>query len=126
MKRTRRNQGFTLIEILFAITLFALVSSAVNILAIGSMRQTLRNRHGTTAVMLAQQQAETVRGLPYDDIASGTMTADVANLAYTVDTDVVDDSPDRGMKQVTITVTWTGLEGTHSYEVETIVTAATT
>jgi prepilin-type N-terminal cleavage/methylation domain-containing protein len=121
---TRGARGFSLLEVLFAMTLFALVGTAVNVLAIQSMRQTLHNRHGTTAVMLAQSQVENLEAARYDDIAAAHTTAAVDGLAYTIDTHVDVDTPGDGMKQVTITVSWTSLEGSDSYVVETVFTSS--
>jgi prepilin-type N-terminal cleavage/methylation domain-containing protein len=129
-------QGFSLIEVLFAMTLFALVGTAINVLAIGAMRQTEQNRDGTTAVMVAQQKIEDLRGLAYDDIRDrtsvvtptgrdGTSAVTPAGWPYTIDTWVLADTPAAGMKRITVTVSWPGLvaKDTQSYVVETIFTA---
>jgi len=43
-----------------------------------------------------------------------------------VATSVLDDTPAPGMKQLTVTVSWTGPGGAKSYAVRTIFTAVTT
>lgn len=121
--RRGRTAGFTLVEALAAVALFALAAAAIGVLATSSMLHTARNRHATTAAMLAQEQVEALRGLRYDDIAGGTDTVTVAGRAYTVATDVEDDTPAAGMKRIGVSVSWTGPEGSRSYDVETIFTA---
>jgi len=119
----RRNaRGFSLLEVLFAMTLFALVGTAVNVLAIQSMRHTLHNYHGTYAVLLAQQQVENLESADYATIANSNTVTTINGLNYTVNTNVATDTPASGMKQVTVTITWTGLEGNDSYAVQTIFT----
>jgi prepilin-type N-terminal cleavage/methylation domain-containing protein len=119
----RRAAGFTLLEVLFAMTLFALVSTAVNVVAVASMRQSLHNRHGTAAVLLAQEEVENLRSLDYEDIEARQLGADVAGQSYAIVTEVEDDTPAAGMKQITVTVSWDGMEGEQEYVVETIFTA---
>jgi Tfp pilus assembly protein PilV len=119
------SRGTSLLEVLCGITLFALVASGVSALATGSLRHTIRNRHGTAATMLAQQQLENLRGLAYTDIAASTSSTIAAGQSYAIDTAVTADSPAAGMKQITVTVTWTGPEGMDAYAVRTIFTAVT-
>lgn len=120
-----RAGGFTLLEVLMAMSLFALVGTAVNVLSINAMRQSVYNRHGTTAVRLVQQELETLRGRQYTEIVNNASRATVAGLNYTIGTAVDVDTPAAGMKQITVKVSWTGLEGTKSYEVKTIFTSVT-
>jgi Tfp pilus assembly protein PilV len=122
MKR-RRSRGSSLIEVLVAVSLFALVGSAVGVLATSSMLHTIRNRHSTAATMLAQERLELLRGIPYADIVSGATSAVVGGQSYVVNTAVLTDNPAAGMKRITVTVNWTGPEGSRSHAVETIYTS---
>jgi Tfp pilus assembly protein PilV len=115
-----------MIEVLSAMSLFALVASGVGKLATGSMRYTIANRHGTAASMLAQRELEELRGRAYADILPGSYPKTVAAQLYTVATSVIDDNPAAGMKLITVTVGWTGPEGPKHYAVQTIFTAITT
>jgi general secretion pathway protein I len=122
----RRARGYTLLEVLAAMSLFAIVATAAGGLATSSMRYTMRNRHATTAAMLAQQAIEDVRALDYPNIIGGTSTATIDNTVYTTTTVVVDNSPAANMKNITVTVSWSGPEGSRSYAIKTIYTAVTT
>jgi prepilin-type N-terminal cleavage/methylation domain-containing protein len=121
----RRERGFTLLEVLSAMTLFALVAAAVGALATASMVHTIQNRHATTAAELAQRELEDLRALPYASIAGGTSTEVVAGQSYTVVTTVQADTPASGMSRINVQVNWTGPEGARSYAVDTIYTSVT-
>lgn len=124
MKR-RRQRGVSLIEVLTAISLFALVAGAVGTLASGSMLRTTENRHATGAALLASQELERLRGLDYVDIVSGSSTMTMGGQYFTVDVAVQADTPAAGMKHITVTVDWNGPEGARTYEVETTFTDIT-
>lgn len=124
MKR-RRQRGFSLLEVLSAMTLFALVAAAVGALSTGSMLHTIQNRHASAAAQLAQQRLEDLRSLPLASIASGTSNSTVAGQAYTTITTVQTNTPASGMSRITVRVNWTGPEGARSYAVDTIYTSVT-
>lgn len=119
MKR-RRQRGFTLLELLVSMSLFAVVASGIGALAAQSMVRSAANRHGTAAVLLAQQELERLRGLEYDDVVPGSTTQTMGGGSYTIATAVQNDTPAANMKQITITVSWRGPEGLRSYAVSTI------
>ena len=123
MRRRRGEHGFSLVEVLSAMTLFALVASAVGSLAITSMLHTIQNRHATTASQLAQRQLEDLRALPYASLASGTKSVVAAGQSYTVNTTVQANNPASGMSRINVQVAWTGPEGARSYAVDTIYTS---
>lgn len=122
---TRPPGGFTLLEVLFAMTLFALMSTAINALTISAMHQTFQNRHGTTAVMLAQQEIDDLRSLAYDSINSRSSAVTNEGRSYSIDTRVRADTPKAGMKQITVTVSWPGLSDhdPQFYAIDTIFTS---
>jgi prepilin-type N-terminal cleavage/methylation domain-containing protein len=122
MKR-RGERGFSLLEVLSAMTLFALVAAAVGALATTSMVYTIQNKHATTAAQLAQRELEDLRALPYSSIAGGTSTTVVAGQSYTIITSVQQNVPAAGMSSINVQVNWTGPEGARSYAVNTIYTA---
>ena len=121
----RRQRGFSLVEILASISLFAIVASATGILATQSMRRTTDNRHATAAVLIAQQELERNRALDYPQVVSTTSSAVMGGQNYTVVTSVQTDVPVANTKTVTVTVNWVGPEGSRSYALPTILTDIT-
>ena len=123
----RRERGVSLLEVLAAMALFALVSSGIAALATQSMMRTSQNRHATAAALLVQRELERIRALPYASVAAsgGSSSATVAGQVFTLSTVVQPDTPALNMSQITTTASWTGPEGAKSYAVRTIFTSVT-
>jgi len=119
-KTRRRQQGVSLLEALCAISLFAIVSTAIATLAVGSVRSSALSRDSTEAAMLAQWQMEQIRGLDYPSMASTTTSATMAGKTYTVATNVQTDVPAANMKDIKVTVSWSAPGGARSYSTESI------
>ena len=121
---TRANQrGTSLMEVLTAMTLFALVASGVAAMATNSMRATANNRQSTSAQMLAQEELEQLRGFDYADVATRDRSVDMTGETFDIHSDVIDNDPANGMKRITVTVSWTSPLGNREYEIETIFTS---
>lgn len=124
--RSRRKAGgFSLVEVLVAITLFMLVSAGTTSFAVNSMRRTAGNRASAGAVIAGQQEIEDLRGLAYASVGSRTYSTTVGNLSYSVATVVQNNTPAANMKQVAVTVSWSDAFGTDSHVLRTILTQIT-
>ena len=122
-RKTRRSQrGISLLEILVAITLFALTSSGLAAFLVQSLRRTAGNRASTGAVIAAQHEVEDLRSLDYPAIVSRSYATTITGKSYGVGTVVQNDTPASGMKQVTVTVSYTEPLGPESYVLRTILT----
>jgi type IV pilus assembly protein PilV len=131
IKTIRKDQGFTLIEVLIAITIFA-----VGLLAVAAMQTsaiTVNSTAGqiTTRMTWAQDKLEELMALPYSDPwledlgdpPSGTDTAGNAHQEttsegsydYTISWTVTDNTPISGTKLITVTVTGRGKTTRVSY-----------
>jgi Tfp pilus assembly protein PilV len=122
-RKSRRSQrGISLLEILVAITLFALTSSGLAAFLVQSLRRTAGNRASTGAVIAAQHEVEDLRSLDYPAIASRSYATTITGTSYGVGTVVQNDTPASGMKQVTVTVSYTEPLGPESYVLRTILT----
>jgi len=122
MARRASQRGISLLEILVAITLFALTASGLAAFAMHSLRRTSGNRTSTGAVIAAQHEIEDLRGLDYVAVASRSYATTISGHPYGVGTAVANNTPASGMKQVTVTVSWTEPLGPQSYVVRTILT----
>ena len=84
--RPSQRAGFTLIEVLAALSLFAIVASGTGAMALQSMRHLVANRHGVQAAVLAQEELEYQRGLDYVDLQARTRTRSMGGQAYSIQT----------------------------------------
>jgi prepilin-type N-terminal cleavage/methylation domain-containing protein len=123
MRRRARQRGFTMVEMLVAMVLFALVATGLSAFAVQSLRSTSDTRASGGAVLLAQAEVESLRGLAYDDIVPRSYPASLGGQDYDVATTVANNTPDAGMKEVTVTVDWTANLGPRDYVLRTILTA---
>jgi type II secretory pathway pseudopilin PulG len=110
-------------EVLCAMSLFAIVASGVAAMAMNSMRATANNRQSTSAQMLAQDEVEQLRGLDYEDLVSRDRTIHMSDQSFDIHSAVVDNNPSSGMKHITVTVSWNSPLGSRHYELQTIFTA---
>jgi len=121
--KTRRSQrGYSLLEVLVAITLFAITSSGLAAFLVQSLRRTAGNRASTGAVIAAQHEVEDLRSLQYAAIVSRSYAMTITGKSYGVGTVVQSDTPASGMKQITVTVSSTEPLGPESYVLRTILT----
>jgi prepilin-type N-terminal cleavage/methylation domain-containing protein len=122
MARRASQRGMSLLEILVAMTLFALTASGLTAFSVHSLRRTSGNRTSTGAVIAAQHEVEDLRGLDYPAVVSRTYGTSVGGVPYGIATSVLPDTPASGMKQLTVTVNWSEPLGPQSYVLRTILT----
>jgi prepilin-type N-terminal cleavage/methylation domain-containing protein len=122
MRARTKQRGVSLLEILVAISLFAITASGLAAFLVHSLRRTSANRSSTGAVIAAQHEIEDLRGLDYPAVASRSYATTISGHPYGIGTTVANDAPAAGMKQVTVTVSWSEPLGPQSYVVRTILT----
>jgi prepilin-type N-terminal cleavage/methylation domain-containing protein len=114
----RPDTGFTLVEILVAVVVLGLAAGATA----SGFRSTTEflgeNNLHAEAVTVAQRVVEDLRTIPFEDIASATEESE--DGTYLITTEVTDDVPDRGMKTIHVTTSWTWKGVEKSYELQTI------
>jgi len=128
------SAGFTLVEVVVAMSLFAVAATVI----LGLLTQTAgvarSNSRRSTAANLAQRQIETARALKATSIADGlqTSTKSVNGTTYTIkqvanyvptdsSTSVCSGSGSSlAYKLVTVTVTWTGMGSTKPVREDTL------
>ena len=115
-----RDGGFSLIEVLFALTFLA-----VGILAVASMipagtRGVTSSRIITSGLMAAQIKMEQLRGTPYTTLASGTFS-DTTSV-FTRTWVVTDSIPMAGCKRIQVTSRWMDSHGAQTTALTSYVT----
>lgn len=128
------NQGQVLLSILIAIAVFSILAHALFTLIASSFELVTFNKARITARHIAQEKIETIRNLPYDEVATiggipnGTVIPQTESierngLIYTIKTDVIfiddsfdgiqggipDDTSPEDYKRVRVEVSWEGL-----------------
>ena len=114
------NDGFSLIEVLFALTFLA-----VGILAVASMipagtKGVTQSRVITSGLMAAQIKMEQLRGTSYTALAPGTFS-DTTSV-FTRTWVVTDSIPMAGCKRIQVTSRWTDNRGAQTTALTSYVT----
>jgi len=119
------NKGFTLIETMIAMGIFAIGILAVASMQITAMQGNRSARIQTEAVSLAAQKLEELTAVPYTDgqLAAGTHSESDAgpNNQFDIDWTVTEDSPLTDTKTISMTVSWDDTSGQRSAEFNHIV-----
>ena len=105
MQPKPRQSGFTILEVMIAISILAIgllaVFSGQNMAIQGNNRAS----HLTEGMTLAQDKMEELLALPYDSVTTGTGTQGNYSIAWTV----YDNDPINNTKRIVVTVTGQGL-----------------
>ena len=120
----RGEEGFSLVELLVAITLFGVVLTAVAGAFISSVRSVGDQRLRTAATRLASDRLETLRSVPFDQLEAqaGQRVQTIYGRQFTIDTSVATmvaangDLPPaepvrKELKRITAAVAWTAPGG---------------
>jgi Tfp pilus assembly protein PilV len=115
-RRARRSggtsAGFSLIEVVFALTFLAVGILAVAAMIPAGTRGVSQSRVVTGGLMAAQVKLEQLRGTPFLLLAPGTF-ADTTSV-FTRTWTVTDSVPMSGCKRIQVISTWTDSHGTQS------------
>ena len=125
MRRKRRldNRGTMLLEALMALGLLGIGMATLSALMVQHIRAAGSNNLLTTAIALGEQELEDLRSQDYNTgLVSRTSTSTLGATTYTITTTVTADSPSPNMKSIATRVTWTGLNGSQTYALNTIYT----
>jgi type IV pilus assembly protein PilV len=118
----RKEQAFTLIEVLIAISIFSIGILAVASMQISAIQANFRASRNTIHLTWAQHKLEELISIPYDEpwleAAGNPPGTDTANKTheettfdgYTISWDIIDDDPVSSAKRITVTVTGRGGE----------------
>lgn len=120
--------GYSLIELLVAMSLFAIASLGAAQLILGSTKMVSANELASEAVAVAQKKLEDLRTTPFADMveAAGDCGSDPipssrGGVDFTVVCSVTEDES-AGVNEVTVTVAWNDHGEEHTYEAHSIFT----
>ncbi len=115
----RRNDGFTLIEVLVAISIAAIGFLGLAATHVSAVRATVLGRNVSLASGLAAEAIETMRRLPFDEVVSASPTSQTRdNVSFTRTATVA--ALGSG-KKVTMAVGWTDQFGNHNVQLITVI-----
>jgi type IV pilus modification protein PilV len=102
-----KNQGYTLIEVLIAMAIFAVGFLALATLQIKSIKQNASAKMYTEATTMAVDSLERLISLPYDhsDLNQGNNPHSMTTGGYTIEWNVQHDIPVTATKTIVINVT---------------------
>jgi type IV pilus assembly protein PilV len=100
-----RDNGFTLLEVLIAITIFSFGLLAIAGMQVAAMKGNTHAKGVTEGVTVVVDQMEKLMALPYDNVTSGGPTT--IDGIYTLQWAVQTDTPEPNTKTISITATWT-------------------
>jgi hypothetical protein len=111
-----------LIEVCVALGLFAISSATIGRFLISHIRIGASNHLHTQAYVIAEQELESTRALRFSDMAPSAKLVAIDGRRFTVDTQMLNDTPATGLKQITVNVSWNDPLGAQHVAVRTIYT----
>ncbi len=133
MKLKNNQSGFSLLEVLSSMTVFAIAAAGLASTTISTTKSNSTSRHTTVAIALIQDKIEELRSMdpttnPADFAggshadASNPMTAlGAAGGAYTRTWQVNLNTPAIGLSEVVVTVAWNSPDGPRSLSAVTFI-----
>jgi uncharacterized protein (TIGR02598 family) len=103
-RSSRRDAGFSLIEIMVAMTFLAIGLLAIAQLIPTGLKGITEARVRTNAVQNSQRVIDDLRAADYDSLDAGTFSE--TDGRYSTTWTITDDSPIKGSKRVDVVSTW--------------------
>jgi len=109
MRKGSKEKGFTLLEVIVAISILTIGILAVASMQAASIRGNSFASGVTEGTTWAGDQVERLMALPYDhnDLDQAQNPHQAIEGRYTINWNVADDTPITNAKTINVTVTWT-------------------
>ena len=122
--KSNKEKGFTLLEVLIAISIFSIGILAVGTMQISSIGGNASARMHTEAATWAADRAERLMALPYDhadlDAANNPHAATEGDGVHNIQWNVADNTPISNTKTIRVIVTWNARGGQKSVFIDYI------
>ena len=107
--RIQTENGFTIVEVLIAISILTIGILAVSSMQVYAIRSNAFASHQTQGTTMALDRLEKLMSLPYDDsnLVAGSHTDPSPPNKFSIAWDVEDNVPMDNAKRVKVTVRWT-------------------
>ncbi|MBM4258983.1 MAG: type II secretion system protein [Deltaproteobacteria bacterium] len=120
------QSGFTLIEVLVGMVIFAISSLAVAMLMVNHTQLVSLNSQSSEAIALAQDKLEDLRTMNYTDLASNSAPpVTKKGVGYTTSWTVQQNTPATNMTTLTVTVAWNHKGVAKNYVAKSIFSSVT-
>ena len=104
--RHLRCGGFTVVEVLIAMTIFSIAILGLAAGTASVMRANQTSYHNSIAANLAQDKLEELKSRTAANITPGNDTQPIDNVTFTRDWTVTTDAPVPGVTRIDVTMTW--------------------
>jgi prepilin-type N-terminal cleavage/methylation domain-containing protein len=121
LRAGRGNGGFSLIEVMIAVTFLGIGLLAIAQLIPYGLAGVTQARVRTNAVNAAQEKLDALSASDYNSAALTPGDYSETDGKYTLDWTVTDNQPIQGMKRVDLSVSWDEKSGTKTIQLNTYV-----
>jgi type IV pilus assembly protein PilV len=121
-----KNEGFTLLEVMIALVILSVGLLGLAALQLVAVKSNSFSSEMTYATMIAQQQIESLKSLPFTDgnLTPGSHTPPTPpnskGVQYIITWTVTDNAPATNMKTIALTVTWQSLRQGKAIDASTV------
>jgi type II secretion system protein I len=115
----RRQDGFTMIEVLIAMALLTIVLLGLCGASVMAINGNSLSKMSTTATVIAKDKIESLKNISYNQITSGS---DTPEANFTRRWTVTNNSPVTNTKTIAVTVSWIWQSLSHNVTLNTIFT----
>lgn len=120
MKGRQGRRGFTLIEVMVAIVMFAIGTLGMGVLTASIIQANRGDTNRTRAIASLRQKVEGFQSRKYTEVTSGSDEDTLGGVVIERTWTVTENDPAPGLRRVSLVATWTDADGEHRVRNETI------